>query len=26
VRGACARELDLPDLPIDVHIKDLHEH
>ena len=26
VRGACARELDLPDLPIDVHIEDLHEH
>lgn len=26
VRGACTRELDLPDLPIDVHIEDLHEH
>lgn len=26
VREACARELDLPDLPVDVHIEDLHEH
>ena len=26
VRGACARELDLPAIPVDVHIEDLHAH
>ncbi|MFN3600839.1 MAG: hypothetical protein ACK4UY_05560 [Dietzia sp.] len=25
VRDACARELDLPDLVVDIHIEDLHE-
>lgn len=26
VRAACARELDLPDLVVDIHIEDLHEN
>lgn len=26
VRTACARELDLPDLVVDIHIEDLHEN
>lgn len=26
VRAACARDLDLPDLVVDIHIEDLHEH